>query len=133
MYALIDISNQMLEDSGFDMEGEIRGEALPLRPQRGVGAVVDVPAGPSEPERHHDTKRHPSRAPRRDVAPVEGAQLRQLPPRDVRLHFPGLENRLLLYLHQLSARRDPRPAGAKKIRKVAKNPRTRPSVTLHGS
>ena len=27
MYALIDISNQMLEDSAFDMEGEIRGEA----------------------------------------------------------------------------------------------------------
>jgi hypothetical protein len=25
MYALIDISNQMLEDSAFDMEGEIRG------------------------------------------------------------------------------------------------------------
>ncbi|MGH6903749.1 MAG: phage major capsid protein [Geminicoccaceae bacterium] len=24
MYALIDISNQMLEDSAFDMEGEIR-------------------------------------------------------------------------------------------------------------
>jgi HK97 family phage major capsid protein len=27
MYALIDISNQVLEDSAFDMEGEIRGEA----------------------------------------------------------------------------------------------------------
>jgi HK97 family phage major capsid protein len=27
MYALIDISNQMLEDSAFDMEGEVRGEA----------------------------------------------------------------------------------------------------------
>jgi hypothetical protein len=27
MYALSDISNQMLEDSAFDMEGEIRGEA----------------------------------------------------------------------------------------------------------
>ena len=27
MYALKDISNQMLEDSAFDMEGEIRGEA----------------------------------------------------------------------------------------------------------
>ena len=27
MYALIDISDQMLEDSAFDMEGEIRGEA----------------------------------------------------------------------------------------------------------
>jgi HK97 family phage major capsid protein len=27
MYALIDISNQMLEDSAFDMEAEIRGEA----------------------------------------------------------------------------------------------------------
>jgi HK97 family phage major capsid protein len=27
MYALIDIPNQMLEDSAFDMEGEIRGEA----------------------------------------------------------------------------------------------------------
>jgi HK97 family phage major capsid protein len=27
MYALTDISNQMLEDSAFDMEGEIRGEA----------------------------------------------------------------------------------------------------------
>jgi HK97 family phage major capsid protein len=27
MYALIDVSNQMLEDSAFDMEGEIRGEA----------------------------------------------------------------------------------------------------------
>ena len=27
MYALIDISNQMLEDSAFDMEGQIRGEA----------------------------------------------------------------------------------------------------------
>ena len=27
MYALIDISNQMLEDSAFGMEGEIRGEA----------------------------------------------------------------------------------------------------------
>ena len=27
MYALIDISNQMLEDSAFDMEGEIHGEA----------------------------------------------------------------------------------------------------------
>ncbi len=27
MYALIDISNQMVEDSAFDMEGEIRGEA----------------------------------------------------------------------------------------------------------
>jgi len=27
MYALIDISNQMLEDSAFDMEGEIRSEA----------------------------------------------------------------------------------------------------------
>ena len=27
MYASIDISNQMLEDSAFDMEGEIRGEA----------------------------------------------------------------------------------------------------------
>ena len=27
MYALIEISNQMLEDSAFDMEGEIRGEA----------------------------------------------------------------------------------------------------------
>jgi hypothetical protein len=25
MYALIDISNQMIEDSAFDMEGEIRG------------------------------------------------------------------------------------------------------------
>jgi HK97 family phage major capsid protein len=25
MYALIDISNQMFEDSAFDMEGEIRG------------------------------------------------------------------------------------------------------------
>ncbi|WP_349437395.1 hypothetical protein [Pararhizobium sp. A13] len=25
VYALIDISNQMLEDSAFDMEGEIRG------------------------------------------------------------------------------------------------------------
>lgn len=28
MYALIDISNQMLEDSAFDMEAEIRGEAV---------------------------------------------------------------------------------------------------------
>ena len=27
MYALIDISNQMLDDSAIDMEGEIRGEA----------------------------------------------------------------------------------------------------------
>ena len=27
MYALADTSNQMLEDSAFDMEGEIRGEA----------------------------------------------------------------------------------------------------------
>ena len=27
MYALIDISNQMLGGSAFDMEGEIRGEA----------------------------------------------------------------------------------------------------------
>jgi HK97 family phage major capsid protein len=27
MYALNDISNQMLEDSAYDMEGEIRGEA----------------------------------------------------------------------------------------------------------
>jgi HK97 family phage major capsid protein len=27
MYALIDISNEMLEDSAFNMEGEIRGEA----------------------------------------------------------------------------------------------------------
>lgn len=28
MYALVDISNQMLEDSAFDMEAEIRGEAV---------------------------------------------------------------------------------------------------------
>jgi HK97 family phage major capsid protein len=27
MYALIDVSNQMLEDRAFDLEGEIRGEA----------------------------------------------------------------------------------------------------------
>jgi hypothetical protein len=27
MHALIDISKQMFEDSAFDMEGEIRGEA----------------------------------------------------------------------------------------------------------
>lgn len=52
MYALIDISNQMLEDSAFDMEGEIRANwkiwgagrfSSPARPSalagRGMGGA----------------------------------------------------------------------------------------------
>jgi hypothetical protein len=31
MYALIDISNRMLEDSAFDMEGEIRVQECSFR------------------------------------------------------------------------------------------------------
>jgi hypothetical protein len=42
MYALIDISSQMLEDSAFDMEGEIRGEATEQFAGKEGGALRDV-------------------------------------------------------------------------------------------
>ncbi len=49
LYALIDISNQMLEDSAFDMEAEIRGEASE---QFAVaeGAAVVAGSGVGKPE-----------------------------------------------------------------------------------
>ena len=46
MYALIDISNQMLEDSAFDMEGEIRGEATEQFAVQ-EGAEIAAPSGPA--------------------------------------------------------------------------------------
>lgn len=57
MYALIDISNQMLEDSAFDMEGEIRGEATE---QFAVKAPKSAaPSGPAR-SRAASSKIHPS-------------------------------------------------------------------------
>jgi hypothetical protein len=46
MYALIDISNQMLEDSAFDMEGEIRDEATEQFAVK-EGAESAAPSGPA--------------------------------------------------------------------------------------
>ncbi|MBM7043798.1 MULTISPECIES: hypothetical protein [Rhizobium] len=42
---MIDISNQMLEDFAFDMEGEVRGEATSTRPPRTAYACEHFVSG----------------------------------------------------------------------------------------
>ncbi len=53
MYVLIDISNQMLEDSAFDMEGEIRGEAT----EQLLSRKAPKSAAPSGPARSRAASR----------------------------------------------------------------------------
>jgi hypothetical protein len=79
MYALIDISNQMLEDSAFDMECEIRGEATERfavkdgAEIRGLAVSRQRAGLGCTPSRLHGRSAHPAHGPGGPRQPLSAA------------------------------------------------------------